>query len=94
LREGSHSLAEKARVEGDYAFVGGGAKNVGLVKSVEEVAGLEVTVPEKLQLIAAFGAALLAGECICRRVAGDHPLVSLTGGPKYSSEILRNLGFF
>ena len=61
-----HSLALRAGVEEDYALVGGGARDLGLVKAVEEVSGLEVTVPEKPQLMAAFGAALIAAKSVRR----------------------------
>jgi predicted CoA-substrate-specific enzyme activase len=44
-----------------YAFCGGGALNVGLIKSVEEE-GLELLIPPEPQIINALGAALIAGE--------------------------------
>ena len=57
-----NSLAERVGIERDYALVGGGAQDVGLVKAVEEIVGFEVVVPEKPQLTAAIGAAVIAGE--------------------------------
>jgi len=62
-----HSLAERVGIEEDYALIGGGAKDIGLVKAVEEVAGLKITVPEKPQLMTAFGAALIAGDSILKK---------------------------
>ena len=62
-----HSLAERAGIEKDYALIGGGAKNIGLVKAVEETADLEIIVPEKPQLMAALGAALIAGDSLQKK---------------------------
>ena len=42
----------------------GGAKDVGLVKSVVEVLGTEVSVPQEPQITAALGAALIAAESL------------------------------
>jgi len=57
-----HSLAERVGVERDYALVGGGARDVGLVKAVEEIVGFEIVVPEEPHLTAAIGAAVMAFE--------------------------------
>jgi activator of 2-hydroxyglutaryl-CoA dehydratase len=43
----------------DCAVTGGGAKDVGLVKAVEEELGVALLVPEEPQITAALGAALL-----------------------------------
>jgi predicted CoA-substrate-specific enzyme activase len=43
----------------DCALTGGGAKDVGLVKAVEEELGVALLVPEEPQITAALGAALL-----------------------------------
>jgi len=56
------SLAERLGVEEDCAVVGGGAKDTGLVRSLEEALGLRLLVPEEPQTVAAFGAALIASE--------------------------------
>ena len=47
-------------------MVGGGAKNVGLVRSIEELLGVAVLVPDEPQIVAALGAALIAGEKAAR----------------------------
>ena len=46
------------------AIVGGGARNIGLVKAFEEITGKNVCVPPQPHMTAAFGAALLALERI------------------------------
>jgi len=56
------SLVERLGVERDCALVGGGAKDIGLVKSLEEVMGLKLLVHEEPQIVAALGAALIARE--------------------------------
>jgi predicted CoA-substrate-specific enzyme activase len=56
------SLAERLGFEPDYALVGGGAKNIGLVRSIEERMGIKALVPDEPQLVAALGAALIAEE--------------------------------
>jgi predicted CoA-substrate-specific enzyme activase len=56
------SLVERLRFEPDCALVGGGAKNTGLVRSIEEGLGINALVPHEPQLAAALGAALIAEE--------------------------------
>jgi len=55
-----HSLAERVGLEREYALVGGGALDKGLVRALEEITGCDVIVPDEPQLTAALGAALLA----------------------------------
>jgi predicted CoA-substrate-specific enzyme activase len=55
-------LAERVGIEREYALVGGGAKDEGLVKSVEETAGFAIIVPEEPHMTAALGAAIIANE--------------------------------
>lgn len=57
-----NSLAERVGVMNDFALVGGGARDVGLVKSVEEIRHLTVIVPPEPHLTAALGAAIIASE--------------------------------
>lgn len=56
-----HSLAERLTVENDLALVGGGAKDIGLVKALEEISEREIVVPPEPHMTAALGAALFAG---------------------------------
>ena len=54
------SLVERARTDGDCSITGGGAKDIGLVKAVEEKIACRLLVPEEPQITAALGAALIA----------------------------------
>ena len=54
------SLAERVEMEKDYLLIGGGAQDQGLVKAVNDVTGKNFMIPDNPQLIAAFGAALIA----------------------------------
>jgi predicted CoA-substrate-specific enzyme activase len=58
------ALAKRVGIEKDVAVSGGVALNAGLVKILETELGLHVLVPEKPQLVAALGAARIAGENI------------------------------
>jgi predicted CoA-substrate-specific enzyme activase len=57
-----HGLAERVGIETDVALVGGGARDKGLVKAVEEIMGFGVVVPEEPNMTAALGAAVIARE--------------------------------
>lgn len=54
-------IARGIRLVGPYVFQGATAKNVALVKALEESLDDEVTVPEGSEFMGAVGAALLAG---------------------------------
>jgi len=56
------ALVERLGIEPDCTLVGGGAKDVGLVNSVEQSLGCNLLVPEEPQIVAALGAALIAKE--------------------------------
>lgn len=56
------NLVERVGLEPDCALIGGGAKDIGLVRSIEEGLGLSLLVPEEPQIVAALGAALIAKE--------------------------------
>ena len=56
------NLVERVGLEPDCALIGGGAKDIGLVKSIEEILELGLLVPEEPQIVTALGAALIAGE--------------------------------
>jgi predicted CoA-substrate-specific enzyme activase len=65
-------LVYRVGLEPHCALIGGGAKNIGLMKSIEQAIGQPVLVPEEPQIMAAFGAALLLSSTIneaCARVA-------------------------
>jgi predicted CoA-substrate-specific enzyme activase len=59
-----NGLAERIGVEKDYAVVGGGAKDEGLVRALEEVTGYPIIVPPEPQLTAALGAAIMARDAV------------------------------
>lgn len=56
------AMAERVGFKKDCALIGGGAKDIGLVKSIEEKLGLSLLVPKEPQIVASLGAALIAGE--------------------------------
>jgi predicted CoA-substrate-specific enzyme activase len=56
------TMVERIGIVPDCAVVGGGAKDIGLVKSIEEKLGCKLLVPEEPQIVAALGAALIAKE--------------------------------
>jgi predicted CoA-substrate-specific enzyme activase len=53
------SLVNKLKIEPDVAVTGGGAKNMGLVRALEEKLGYNVLVPPEPLLTGAIGAALI-----------------------------------
>jgi (R)-2-hydroxyacyl-CoA dehydratese activating ATPase len=57
-----HGLAERVGLEREYALVGGGAMDKGLVRALEEITGYPVIVPDEPQMTAALGAAIIANE--------------------------------
>jgi activator of 2-hydroxyglutaryl-CoA dehydratase len=59
-----NSLVERMGVEPDVAMVGGGARDVGLVRALQELRNQELLVPPEPQLTAAWGAALIAMESL------------------------------
>jgi predicted CoA-substrate-specific enzyme activase len=57
-------LAERVGIEQDFALVGGGAKDIGLIKAVEEITGTNTFVPTEPHLTAALGASIAADEIV------------------------------
>ena len=58
------SLCKRIGIERDVAVVGGVALNRGLVKIIEEEIGFGILVPDRPQIVAALGAAVIARENI------------------------------
>jgi predicted CoA-substrate-specific enzyme activase len=56
------TLVERLGKEGDYAIVGGGGLDVGLVKAIEKELAVRILVPSQPQIVAALGAAIIAAE--------------------------------
>ena len=59
-----NGLSERVGVEREYALVGGGAGDAGLIKAVEEMLGFDIVVPPEPCMTAALGAAVIAKERI------------------------------
>jgi predicted CoA-substrate-specific enzyme activase len=55
-----NALAERLGIERDYALVGGGARNAGLVRALADLNGFEIVVPPDPHMTAALGAAIIA----------------------------------
>ncbi len=55
-------LAERLVIERDLSLVGGGGRDAGLVKALEDLTGLEIFLPPDPLMTAALGAGLLAWE--------------------------------
>lgn len=56
------ALAQRMRIETDMAITGGGAKDQGLVKTMEKMLGTALLLPEEPLITGAIGAALIAAE--------------------------------
>ena len=67
-------MVERLKVEPDMLFTGGVAKNVGVVKALEENLGCKVLVPEEPLLSGAIGAALLGKEITLKALARGEPV--------------------
>ena len=59
-----NSLAERIGVEQDVAMVGGGARDVGLVRALKEIRGHDILLPPNPHMTAALGAAIIAMESL------------------------------
>jgi predicted CoA-substrate-specific enzyme activase len=55
-------LANRLRMEGEIAVLGGVAKNIGVITSLEEILRLKLAVPPNPQIVSALGAAFIARE--------------------------------
>ncbi|MDF2955911.1 MAG: Activator of 2-hydroxyglutaryl-CoA dehydratase [Candidatus Alkanophagales archaeon MCA70_species_2] len=58
------ALLNRVGIEKDFAITGGIAKNVGVVRKVEEKVGLKALIAEEPQIVGALGAALFAKEAL------------------------------
>jgi len=57
-----YGLSNRLGINGDAAFIGGGAKNIGLSTSLEGLINQKLLIPEHPQIVGAVGAALIAEE--------------------------------
>ena len=67
-------MVERLKVEPDVVFTGGVAKNIGVVKALEETLGCKILVPEEPLLSGAIGAALLGKEITLKALAQGEPI--------------------
>lgn len=68
------ALARRLKVEPDVVLTGGVAKNVGMVKAMQENLGCDLLVPEDPLLTGAMGAAILAKEHATEAIAKGEPV--------------------
>ncbi len=69
-------MLRRLKIEPDVVFTGGVAKNIGVVKAVEESIGHEVLVPSDPLISGALGAALLGKEIITKALARGEAVVT------------------
>ena len=69
-------MSRKLNIEPDVVLTGGVAKNVGVIKAIEENLGFRVFVPEEPLLTGALGAAILGKESAFKYLAGGEPIPS------------------
>jgi predicted CoA-substrate-specific enzyme activase len=63
------AMVERLKTGPDVSFTGGVARNIGVVKALEERLGCKVLIPEEPLLSGAIGAALLGKEIMLKAVA-------------------------
>lgn len=68
-------MVRRLKIEPDVAFTGGVAKNIGVVKALQDSLGYKILVPEEPFLSGAIGAALLGKEIVQKALASGEPLV-------------------
>jgi len=59
-----YTLLRRVGVQPDFAITGGIARNMGVVRRLEEMAGIKALLPEEPQIVGALGAALFAQDRI------------------------------
>jgi activator of 2-hydroxyglutaryl-CoA dehydratase len=69
-----YSMAGRLRIQKDIAVTGGGARNVGLVRALEDKLGSKVLIPEEPLLTGAIGAAICAREIFVQAKNQGKPL--------------------
>ncbi len=66
------NMVRQLGIEKEVVVTGGGAKNIGLVKAIEDKVGFAVLVPPEPLLTGALGAALIGHDFIKRGLKPDH----------------------
>ena len=82
-----YALVRKLKVEPDVAVTGGGAKNVGLVRALENKFGFTLKVPPEPLITGALGAALIGKETFAKAAESGEM-------PKRSEQRLTEAKFF
>jgi (R)-2-hydroxyacyl-CoA dehydratese activating ATPase len=67
-------MAKRLKVEPDVVFTGGVAKNIGVVRALEEQLQCQVLVPDEPLLSGALGAALMARDIVLQSIERNQPL--------------------
>jgi len=67
-------MVRRLKIEPDIVFTGGVAKNIGVVKALEENLSCQIFVPEDPLLSGALGAALLGKEITLKALATGEPI--------------------
>lgn len=67
-------MVKRLKIEPDVVFTGGVARNIGMVRAMEENLGCEVFVPEDPLLTGAMGAAILGKEITMKAMAKGEPI--------------------
>jgi len=67
-------MVRRLKIEPDVVFTGGVAKNIGVVKALEESLGCRVLVPEEPLLSGAIGAALIGKELTLQALASGETI--------------------
>ena len=67
-------LVQRVKIQPDVVLTGGGAKNVGLVRAMEEKLGMQVLIADEPQLTGALGAAIIAQEIARDAITKGLPL--------------------
>lgn len=57
-----YGLANRVGISQDIAFIGGGAKNVGIIRALEELMNRQLIITQHPQIVGAVGAAIIAHE--------------------------------
>lgn len=63
------TLLTRVKLEPELTLVGGVARQAGMVRALEAVAGMKVNVPKEPEMVGALGAALLGMQRLARRPA-------------------------
>jgi len=71
VAERTRALAQRVGIAPEVTMTGGVAKNMGVVRALEELLGHEFNIPEEPQIVGALGAALFAREMALAKTASS-----------------------